>query len=116
LLLFATVLFLVQAPLRRFLLGKLRPVGDSGGSEPTGFSPAACAALQLGVAIYGGYFGAGIGILMLAVLGFLGLSDIHAMNALKNILAACINTTASVWFVVQGMVDWPRAGLLFAGA
>lgn len=115
LLLFATVLFLIQAPLRRLVLGRTaRP--DASAVGRSGFSPAACAALQLGVAIYGGYFGAGIGILMLAVLGFLGLTDIHVMNALKNVLASLINATASVWFVANGAVDWPRAGVLFCGA
>ena len=51
------------------------------------------------MAIYGGYFGAGIGILMLASLGIIGLSDIHEMNTLKTILASLINLVAAVWFI-----------------
>ena len=54
---------------------------------------------QFGVAIYGGYFGAGIGILMLASLGFMGLSHIHEMNTLKTILASLINLVAALVFI-----------------
>ncbi|MFL6057734.1 MAG: sulfite exporter TauE/SafE family protein [Rubrobacteraceae bacterium] len=58
------------------------------------------------VAIYGGYFGAGIGILMLAALGLLGFTDIYRMNALKNLLAICINGVAAVYFIASGKVYW----------
>ena len=71
---------------------------------------------QLFVAIYGGYFGAGIGILMLASLGFLGFTNIHRMNALKNINGMCINAVAAVMFIVNGLVDWRLASLMAAGA
>ncbi|HEV7785315.1 MAG TPA: sulfite exporter TauE/SafE family protein, partial [Thermoanaerobaculia bacterium] len=71
---------------------------------------------QLGVAIYGGYFGAGIGILMLAVLGFLGLQDIHAMNGLKNFFNLCINAVAASYFIYRGAVVWPTALLIVGGA
>lgn len=71
---------------------------------------------QLGVAVYGGYFGAGIGILMLAILAALGLTNIHAMNGLKNFFGTCINGVAAAVFLVSGAVDW-RAGLpLLVGA
>jgi hypothetical protein len=73
-------------------------------------------AFQFLVALYGGYFGAGIGILMLASLGFIGLSDIHEMNALKTILGLLINLVAGAWFVMAGLVDWSRAGVMCAGA
>lgn len=73
-------------------------------------------AFQFAVSVYGGYFGAGIGILMLASLGFLGLSDIHEMNALKNMLGSLINVVASLWFVSSGIVDWPRAAVMTIGA
>jgi len=61
---------------------------------------------QLLVALYGGYFGAGMGILMLAALGLIGLSDLHEMNGLKNLLAICINGVAAIYFAVAGAVDW----------
>jgi len=68
------------------------------------------------VGVYGGYFGAGIGILMLAVLGFLGLSDIHAANGIKNFFAMCINGVAAGYFILRGAVDWPAALIMIAGA
>jgi uncharacterized membrane protein YfcA len=72
--------------------------------------------LQFLVAIYGGYFGAGIGILMLSGLGLMGLSDIHAMNGLKNFLAVCINGVSVVVFAVHGAIDWRFAGLMAPAA
>jgi uncharacterized membrane protein YfcA len=107
LILFATLLFLVQGIVARW--SRSPHPGASRGRL------AAASALQLGVAIYGGYFGAGIGILMLATLGFLGLSDIHAMNGLKNFFGMCINFVAAAYFVIRGAVDWPAA-LIMAGA
>jgi uncharacterized membrane protein YfcA len=73
-------------------------------------------AWQFAVGVYGGYFGAGIGILMLATLGFLGLTDILAMNGLKNLFGACINGVACGYFIVRGLVDWPVALVTMAGA
>lgn len=71
---------------------------------------------QLLVAIYGGYFGAGIGILMLAALAMLGLSDIHSMNGLKSLLATGINAIASLIFIVENKVHWRYALLMAATA
>jgi hypothetical protein len=71
---------------------------------------------QLFVAAYGGYFGAGIGILMLGSLGVMGLRDVHVMNAMKTVLAAIINVTAFVFFAVKGLVVWPLAVLMAIGA
>lgn len=71
---------------------------------------------QFAVAVYGGYFGAGIGILMLVILGFLGLQDIHAMNGLKNFFGICINGLAAGYFVWRGAVIWPLALVMLAGA
>ena len=56
--------------------------------------------------MYGGYFGAGIGILMLSALGFMGVGDIHRMNAVKTFLAAAINAASVVVFVRDGLVKW----------
>jgi uncharacterized membrane protein YfcA len=71
---------------------------------------------QFLVAFYGGYFGAGIGILMLASLGFLGLTDIHEMNALKNVLGSLINVVAAGCFIGAGIVHWDKAGVMTLGA
>ncbi len=62
--------------------------------------------IQFFVAIYGGYFGAGIGILMLSILGFMGLSDIHEMNALKSLLGSLINGVSVIVFIAYGQIDW----------
>jgi uncharacterized protein len=70
---------------------------------------------QLLVGIYGGYFGAGMGILMLAALGLIGLTDIHEMNGLKNLLTICINGVAAIYFAYSGAVIW-REGFIMAVA
>ena len=71
---------------------------------------------QLFVAAYGGYFGAGIGILMLGSFSIMGLRDIHKMNAMKTPLTAIINLTAFVFFAYKGLVVWYLAFLMMAGA
>jgi uncharacterized membrane protein YfcA len=71
---------------------------------------------QFAISIYGGYFGAAIGILMLAVLGFLGLTNIFAMNGLKNFFGFCINGVAAAYFILRGAVVWPVALLMMAGS
>jgi hypothetical protein len=71
---------------------------------------------QLMVGLYGGYFGAGIGILMLAALSLIGLKDIHEMNALKVVLGAAVNGIAAVYFIVAGMVYWPYVVVMAIGA
>jgi uncharacterized membrane protein YfcA len=112
LVLFATVLFMLRGVLARRFSGPGPP-------HPASLSPGrwtVAVLLQLGVAVYGGYFGAGIGILMLALLGFLGLTDIHAMNGLKNFFNLCINGVAAAYFVLRGAVSWPEAAVIAVGA
>ncbi|MDP9190517.1 MAG: sulfite exporter TauE/SafE family protein [Acidobacteriota bacterium] len=70
---------------------------------------------QFLVGLYGGYFGAGMGILMLAALGLIGLSDIHQMNGLKNVLAVGINGIAAIYFTLSGAVIWRDALILTIG-
>lgn len=69
-------------------------------------------AAQFLVSIYGGYFGAGMGILMLAILGFSGLPNMNAMNGVKNVLAIAINGVAVVPFLIAGIIHWPIALLM----
>src|SRR5258705_4274977 len=71
---------------------------------------------QLGVGIYGGYFGAGIGILMLAALSILGLKDIHEMNSLKVVFGGSVNGIAAAYFIWAGMVYWPYVLIMAIGA
>ncbi len=61
---------------------------------------------QFVVAVYGGYFGAGMGILMLAILSFTGFTGFNASNALKNVLSVAINGVALVPFAIAGIVEW----------
>jgi uncharacterized protein len=72
--------------------------------------------LQFVIAIYGGYFGAGIGILMLAMLQLMGMEHIHQMNALKTVLGSTINAVAFFIFVFSGHVIWSVALVMVAGA
>ena len=73
-------------------------------------------ALQLGVAIYIGYFGAGVGIVMLALLSMMGMENIHSMNGLKTLLATCGNGVAVIVFIFARAVFWPQALLMVVGA
>ena len=110
LILVATVLFALQEPIRRrFATGAAEPVLTTG-------RIVSLVAMQLVVAVYGGYFGAGMGILMLAALGLMGETNLHRMNALKNLAAACINGVGTITFIVGGRVHWPYALLMAAGA
>ena len=111
LILFATVLFLSQGFFRRFFKIEQRDSSQAGLGPLWG---PIC--FQLAVAIYGGYFGAGIGILMLASLSFIGLTNIHEMNTLKTILGSLINLVAAVWFIFAGLMNWPRVGIMTVGA
>jgi hypothetical protein len=114
LILFATVLFMIQGVLSRKALTGASPESPDPSAIPAG-RWATAVLLQLGVAIYGGYFGAGIGILMLALLGFLGLANIHAANGIKNAFNLCINAVAAGYFIWKGAVAWPEALVLAAG-
>ena len=67
-------------------------------------------------AVYGGYFGGGLGIVLLALLTALGMTDIHAMNALKTLLSSLINGLALVMFVIARVIYWPQAFVMIAGA
>ncbi|HLG78464.1 MAG TPA: sulfite exporter TauE/SafE family protein [Ktedonobacteraceae bacterium] len=70
---------------------------------------------QFIIAIYGGYFGGGIGILMLAGFSIIGMENIHAMNGLKTILASCINGVAVITFIITNEVMWPQALVMILG-
>ena len=71
--------------------------------------------LQLCVAIYIGYFGAGVGIVMLALLSMMGMENIHSMNGLKTLLATCGNAMAVIVFIFAHAVVWPQAILMVFG-
>lgn len=102
LILFATLLIALQEPLSR----RMRGGEDGEGDQPSSKWRAGAVLFQFFVGVYGGYFGAGIGILMLAALGLLGFTDMHRMNALKNLLAVGINGIAAAYFIASGAVIW----------
>ena len=83
---------------------------------PTKGTAVGVVAFQFLVSVYGGYFGAGIGILMLSSLAMMGLGDIHRMNGVKVLLATAINGVAVVVFVIGGKVHWPYALSMMAAA
>jgi|SRR5579863_2765767 len=101
LLLFATIVFAISP--------RLHVIPSVAKSSPGTDGPAHHAwqiAVQFGVAIYGGYFGAGMGILMLAVLGFSRLPSFNATNGMKNVLSVAINGVALIPFLIARIIDW----------
>lgn len=110
LILFATALFTLQAPITRWLKT------ETPATRPRARWWLGAIIFQFFSSMYGGYFGAGNGILMLAALGLLGLSDIHRANGIKNFLGICINLIAIISFSIAGLVFWPDALLMSVGA
>ncbi len=110
LILFATVLFMLQEPVQRMI----KTTGKAHAGSKRWLIGAML--FQFLVSVYGGYFGAGMGILMLAAFGIMGFTDIHQMNGLKNFLALCINGVAALYFIWYEMVSWPFALVMAVGA
>ncbi len=110
LILFATLLFMAQEPVQRMM-----KTASAESRKSTSWLVGAIL-FQLGVGIYGGYFGAGIGILMLAALSILGLKDIHEMNSLKVVFGGSINGIAAAYFIWSHMVEWPYVLIMAVGA
>ncbi len=111
LILVAACLFLLQPTISR-LVKRGKHQGPKG--PPKNWVLSAIVFFQFLVGVYGGFFGAGIGILMLTSLAFLDLADIHEMNALKSWLALCMNGISAVWFTIDGQVVWPYYALAMA--
>ncbi len=70
----------------------------------------------LAISVYGGYFGAGMGILMLAALGLLGVGSLQRANAFKNLFGALLNLAAIAYFLAVGAVVWTLAGWMVVGS
>jgi uncharacterized membrane protein YfcA len=111
----ATALFVAQRPLLRWARRHHTTTLDDAALTEAGPTPALLA-WQFSVGIYGGYFGAGVGILMLAALGLMGFTNLHRMNGLKNWGGFCMNAVASMSFAWSGIVDWPIALSMAIGA
>lgn len=112
LLLAATALFALGPQLRRWTDGK-------GGAKAAGTSigaPAKAALAMLLVTGYGGYFNGGLGILLLALLGLLGQSDLNAMNGAKNLISALLTAIAVAIYAGGAIVQWPQALVMMVAA
>lgn len=110
LILFATILFMTQGTITRRL--RLQPIV----AEPKASWWLGAIIFQFFSSIYGGYFGAGNGILMLAAMGLLGLHDLNRANGIKNFLGICINSIAVLSFALSHLVVWSDALLMAGGA
>lgn len=108
LILFATVLFMVRNLFVRRLAKSLQ--------EEKSRPRLLVVFFQALIGLYGGYFGAGIGILMLASLSFMGLHNLAEINALKTVLGGTINFMAALYFIWKGLVNWPVVAILAIGA
>ncbi len=110
LILFATILFMAQGSINRRL--RLQPIV----AKPETSWWIGAIVFQFFSSIYGGYFGAGNGILMLAAMGLLGVHDLHRANGIKNFLGICINSVAVLSFSLTQLVVWSDALLMAGGA
>lgn len=105
----ATLLFVAQTPIRNWLD---RRIGADGHRRRRALQ----VLMQFAISIYGGFFGAAMGILMLAMLGLVGHDNLSRMNGLKNFAGVCINLTAAAIFIAGGQVRWPLALAMMIGA
>jgi uncharacterized protein len=113
LLLLATLLFALSGRIRT--MAASRP--ELGFTQHRGVQQTAIlSVIVLCVSVYGGYFGAGIGLMLLAAFSVLGFKNVHAMNAVRTLLAGCANGAAVVAFVVNGVIDWRFAPVMLVGA
>jgi uncharacterized membrane protein YfcA len=116
LLLLATVLFAVSGPITTRLRARAAARSTKQTNQVSWRSLTIIALFQLVIATYGGYFGGGIGILMLATLGLMGMENINEMNAVKTVLQTVINGVAVIAFIIAGAVVWLQAIVMIAGA
>lgn len=112
LLLLATLLFTFSP----YITARLRQHSNTSGERRSWGNLLGVCIAQFIISIYGGYFGGGIGILMLATLAMMGMENIHEMNAIKTVLASCINGVAVIIFIINGAILWPQALVMIVGA
>lgn len=110
LLMFAALIFTFQGQIVKLFEIEAHAI------ENSRYGPAIAMFFQFLVAIYGGYFGAGIGILMLAALGLMGQKDIIAMNSLKVLQGLIINGIACIIFVLLTKIHWAEFFMIFFGS
>jgi hypothetical protein len=103
---FATLLFALSGPIRAWIVSRAATSGGAG-SAALLFAP---------VAVYGGYFGAGMSVMLLAILSVTRPGDFRAINVIKNLLSSLTSVLAVLVFVAQGVVAWPPTLVVMAGA
>lgn len=101
LLLVATIAFAIGPMLVRRMIGSGRAMGVG-----------AALALILAVAIYGGYFNGGLGIMLLAAFGIMGMADLNRMNGLKNLLSAVLSLVSVATYTTAGLIDWSNLAVV----
>ena len=111
LILTATLIFSMSGRITRWLRRRSSPH-----VQHSEFTTLRGIVLQLLIAFYIGYFGAGVGILILAMLALLGMEQIHTMNALKALLTTVANGVATLLFIVSHAVYWPETLLMIVGS
>jgi len=111
LLLVATLLFIFSGQLTRRI-----GLRTAEGERPSAKIVITTALIQLGVGLYIGFFGAGAGILMMALFAVMGVRSIHSINGLKTLLATITNGMALLTFIFAKAIIWPQAVLMIAGA
>ena len=121
LILLASVLLAGQQPMRAWLVRRTsqqeRTPENAGQTTMGVATPPWLATLLVGLAaIYGGYFGAGLSVIVLAVLGLVLEGTLTELNALKQSISFSVNTAAAIFFVFSGQVHWPAAAVMAVGA
>lgn len=110
LILLATLLLAVQDPIRRWLTRRMAAGAGHAALEGWTWLPVGLAS------VYGGYFGAGLSVIVLSALGITLEDSLTRLNALKQAVALCVNVAAAVFFVFSGQVLWPAAAVMAVGA
>jgi uncharacterized membrane protein YfcA len=110
LILAASLLLAAQDPVKTWLVKRAQAAGKKSLSDTWAVLPVGCAA------IYGGYFGAGLSVIILAVLGLVVDDNLIRLNAIKQAISFSANCAAAVFFSFSGLVDWPVALVMAIGA
>ena len=107
----ATLIFAFSRQIQQAIRGRKR--GGRKRGKPSGFLGEI---LIVPATIYGGYFGGGLGVMLLAILGVIGVRDVRAANVLKNLLATAVSAVTIAIFIWKGIVDWPHTLVMLVGA
>ncbi|HKN71160.1 MAG TPA: sulfite exporter TauE/SafE family protein [Terriglobales bacterium] len=113
LLLSGTLLFTFGNSIRA-MVGKTAVIDDLGGISGKAIALGSIA--EFLIAVYGGYFGAGLGFILMGMLAMMGMRDIHAMAAIRTLLSVAVNAAAVVTFIVARAVLWPQCVVMIAGS